>query len=420
VPRGALPPAPADAFVMGHATVDGRTVLVGATDPTVMGGSVGPGTIAKRRRLLELARLFDAPVVWLLDGPGRRTQHPNDATPGAADELVDLAARASTSTVVAAVLGPVAGHDALVAGCANHVVMTRSASVFGAGPPLVRATLGLEVTAGELGGPEVHAGGFVDHVADDEDAALVHVRAHLAGLGPARAPRPAATAGPSTRAVLPADPGRGYDVDALLATLADNGSWRRDGEAGGALATGTLEVGGVELAVVASDPTAGDGRIDVAAAEAARRRIERAAHAGTPLVVLADSPGPAIGPDAERSGTVPAVARLLRAANDHPGPILVVVVRRAHGDVPSVLGFGATAHVLVSLAFPGARLGPLPAETASAAVARPADVDALIEHTEFGGAVDAADRLVVDRVIDPDAVRAELDAALRGWGGISG
>lgn len=420
VPRGALPPAPADAFVMGHATVEGRPVVVGAADPTVMGGSVGPGTIAKRRRLIELAQLIGAPVVWLLDGPGRRTQHPNDATPGAVDELRDLAALASTSTVVAAVLGPVAGHDALVVGCANHVVMTRSASVFAAGPPLVRATLGLEVTAGELGGPEVHPGWFVDHVADDEVAALAHIRAHLAGLGPTSAPHPAATSRLGARAVLPADPGRGYDLDALLATLADAGSWCRDGEAGSALVTGTLEVGGVELAVVASDPSVGDGRIDVPAAEGARRRFERAADTSTPVLVLADTTGPAIGPEAERSGTVPAVARLLRAANDHPGPILAVVVRRAHGDVPSVLGFGSTARVLVSLALPGARLGPLPAETASAAVARPADVAALVEHTEFGGAVDAADRLTVDRVVDPDAVRAELDAALRRWGGLRG
>lgn len=420
VARGALPPAPADAFVMGHAMVAGSPVLVGATDPTVMGGSVGPGTIAKRRRLLELARLMGAPVVLMLDGPGRRTQHPNDATPGAVDELRDLAALARTATVVAVVLGPVAGHDALVAGCANHVVMTRAGSLFVAGPPLVRATLGLEVTAGELGGPHMHGDGFIDHVADDEAAALAHVRGRVGGHGGSRPEVPTVSVSPGVRRALPADPARPYDLDALVSSLADAGSWCRDGDEVGALVTGTLRVDAVDVAVVASDAAQDDGRIDVASAEAARRRFEAAALAGMPVLVLVDSPGPALGPEAERSGTVPAVARLLRAANDHPGPIIPVLVRRAYGDVPSILGFGATERVLLSLALPGARLGPLPAETASAAVAQRADVTALVEHTEFGGAVDAAERLVVDRVVDPDALRTELGTALRRWGAFRG
>jgi len=420
VSRGALPPAPADAFVMGTATVDGRAVLVGAVDATVMGGSVGPGTIAKRRRLLALARTLGAPLVLMLDGPGLRTRHPNDAAPGSFDELGALVRIAATTPVVALVLGPVAGHDSLVAGCANHVVMCRSAAVFGAGPPLVHATLGLEVTAGELGGPAVHAGGLVDHVAEDEAAAIAHVRAHLgAGRAPAP-PRSPASAGPSVRDVLPADPDGVYDLDTLLAAIADPGTWRRDGAVGAAIATGTARVGGVEVAVVASDPAHDDGRIGVVAADLARRRFEAAAATGAPILVLADSPGPALGPEAERSGTVAALARLLVAANEHPGPVLAVIVRRAHGDTATVLGFGTDERVLVSLGLPGARLGPLPAETASDAVRRRADVATLIECTEFGGAVDAADRLVVDRVVDPDALRTELDAALRSRDAVRG
>ncbi|HEY6319569.1 MAG TPA: carboxyl transferase domain-containing protein, partial [Acidimicrobiia bacterium] len=48
VHRGVTPPVPADGLVAGHGLVDGRPVLAGAEDFTVMGGSIGHGTAAKR------------------------------------------------------------------------------------------------------------------------------------------------------------------------------------------------------------------------------------------------------------------------------------------------------------------------------------------------------------------------------------
>lgn len=411
VQRGALPPAPADAFVTGHATIEGHPVLVGASDPSVMGGSVGYGTIAKRRRLVALAEMTGRPLVLLLDGPGLRTRHPNDAATWAGDELRGLARLAAAVPVAAAILGPVAGHDALLAATARHVVMTRRAAVFGAGPPLVFAATGVEVAAGDLGGPSVHEGRLVDHVADDERSAVAAVRAYvLAHAGAPVVPQGLGSASP-VRAVLPADPATAYDIDALVRAIGDEDGWTRDAGPPAGLIVGTVVIGGHALAVIASDPGHDDGRIDVAGAEAARRRLDAAA--GEPVLVLIDSSGPALGPDAERSGVSRAVTALMAAVAGRTAPSVVVVVRRAHGDVPTILGLGPGAAVVAALAFPGARLGPLPAETASEAVGVAVDVEALVEHTEFGGAVDAADQLLVDRVIDPDALRNEILVALR-------
>ncbi|MCJ7439445.1 MAG: acetyl-CoA carboxylase carboxyltransferase subunit, partial [Acidimicrobiia bacterium] len=75
VQRGASPAAPADAFVAGHGRIDGRSTLVGAEDFTVMGGSIGLGTTAKRQRLAELARQERVPLVMLLEGAGERAQN---------------------------------------------------------------------------------------------------------------------------------------------------------------------------------------------------------------------------------------------------------------------------------------------------------------------------------------------------------
>ena len=75
VHRGVTPPAPADGLVGGHARIDGRTVVVGSEDFTVMGGSIGIGTHAKRLRLAKLAGQEGVPLVMLLEGAGERSQN---------------------------------------------------------------------------------------------------------------------------------------------------------------------------------------------------------------------------------------------------------------------------------------------------------------------------------------------------------
>src|SRR5947208_2240210 len=79
VHRGVVPPVPADGLIAGHGLIDGRPVLVGAEDFTVMGGSIGRGTTAKRQRLAELAGQERVPLVMLLEGAGERTQNAFEA-----------------------------------------------------------------------------------------------------------------------------------------------------------------------------------------------------------------------------------------------------------------------------------------------------------------------------------------------------
>ena len=73
---------------------------------------------------------------------------------------------------VTAVLGPSAGPGTLSAPLADFTVMTPTSSIFSGGPPLVKASLGEEVTNEELGGPEVVLrSGLIDNLSlDDKDA----------------------------------------------------------------------------------------------------------------------------------------------------------------------------------------------------------------------------------------------------------
>ena len=65
-------PIPADALVAGMGRVEGRPVLVGAEDFTVLGGSIGPGASDKRTRLAQWAAQERVPLVMLLEGAGHR------------------------------------------------------------------------------------------------------------------------------------------------------------------------------------------------------------------------------------------------------------------------------------------------------------------------------------------------------------
>ena len=156
VQRGMSPPAPADGLIAGHGAIDGRPVLVGAEDFTVMGGSIGLGAHAKRVRLARLAAQEQVPLVMLLEGAGERAQNAYERYPHAPNDLQELARLSGQVPTVAVVMGVSAGHGALTAPLMDFTVMVEGAAMFSAGPPLVAAATGEEVGKEELGGTAVH------------------------------------------------------------------------------------------------------------------------------------------------------------------------------------------------------------------------------------------------------------------------
>src|SRR4051812_39449274 len=202
VGRGMTPNAPADGLVAGHGTVAGRPVLVGAEDFTVMGGSIGIGTHAKRHRLAQLALQEQVPLVMLLEGAGERAQNAFERYPHAPNDLQELVRLQGVVPTVAVVMGASAGHGALTAPLMDFVVMVEGAAMFSAGPPLVAAATGEEVTKEELGGVAVHTAvsGVAHNAVADDAAALALARQYLAFFPTnAASPVPAAATGDGPR-----------------------------------------------------------------------------------------------------------------------------------------------------------------------------------------------------------------------------
>src|SRR5213078_3667373 len=166
--------APADGVITGYGKVDGRLAAVAAYDFTVMAGSMGMTGEMKVARLRELALTKRIPMIWLLDSAGARIQEAvGSLFAGSGSLFREEVVMSGVVPQVAALMGPCAAGTAYIPGLADFVPMVKGrGSMALAGPYLVKAVTGEDVTQEELGGSRVHCrkSGVADlEVASDED-----------------------------------------------------------------------------------------------------------------------------------------------------------------------------------------------------------------------------------------------------------
>lgn len=415
------PAVPADGLVAGTLRIDGRTGVVLAEDFTVQGGSIGHPNAAKRARLVRLALEQCCPLLVLLDGAGERASNQDERYPHAPGDLQLLAELQGQAPIVAIVLGSSAGHGALAAMFADLVIMAEGSSLFSAGPPLVKAAMGIETTADELGSALLHTrdSGVAHQRCASEPECFSLARRFLGLLAEpdaaADAAAPAATAPrpvDALLAIIPPNLAQPYDMRKVLAELADADSLLElQPDHGRTLIAALARIGGRSCLLIANQPMVEAGAITRQAADKACYFIELAHRFGLPLVSLVDNPGVMPGPAAERSGVLRAAAGMFRAQRHYRGRKVVVTLRKAFGFGSSVMGMNPWDRQLLSLALPGVSLGGIPALGAAAATgADTVATEALAAHQS--GAWAGADAMAFDRIVDPRELRNELIAAL--------
>ncbi|MEI8000109.1 MAG: carboxyl transferase domain-containing protein [Actinomycetes bacterium] len=416
------PATPADALVAGFGEIDGRPAVAGAEDFTVLGGSIGNGASDKRYRLCQLAAQERVPLVFMLEGAGHRLTNP--AAGRRPNDLQGLADLSGLVPMVCLVLGASAGHGALTAPLSDFVVMTEESQLFTAGPPLVKAAIGEDVTKEELGGPQVHvhASGVAHNLVPDDHAAIALARRYLSYFPTNAWERPEVTAGPDTGPrrveelldLVPPDPRRGYSMRAVLDLVVDHGSLLEvQPTFGSAVVTALARLGGESVAIVANDPQVMAGTVDADAADKAAHFIGVADAFHLPLVLLADNPGVMAGTAAERVGALRHVARMFAAQHRYQGVKLHVTVRKAFGFGSSVMGMNPFDHQTRSTAFPAVTLGALPAHSGGASAKLDAAERERLAADQARGSFRVADNLGYDGVIDPRDLRDELLRGLR-------
>jgi acetyl-CoA carboxylase carboxyltransferase component len=411
----------ADGIVAGSGCINGSPVMVGAEDFTTLAGTIGHGSNAKRYRLAELALRNKIPLVMLLEGAGYRPGQENARTP------TDMLAQARCSgrvPLVAGVLGPSAGHGALVAPVCDFTIMSRQGAIFTAGPPVVKESTGEEISKEDLGGPGVAvASGVIHNVADGDEAVLDDIRTYLSYFpssawsyppslpaGDAASPRST----PELLEIVPRDNRRIYDMRAVINVVADSTDWFEvQPKFGKAIVCALAHLGGEPVAVVANQPQVLAGSIDADAADKAAHFISVADSFHLPIVFLADNPGMLPGSRSERSGILRSGARMFVAQTTATTLKLHLTLRKAYGFgsmVMSLLGFDDQ---VATFGYPGATMGAMSAAALSRASHAEEDVASKLRHEELRASFFSAKRLGFDELIDPRETRDVLLAALQ-------
>lgn len=412
----------ADGLVVGSGSINGSPVMLGAEDFTTMAGSIGPGGNSKRYRIAELALRDKIPLVMLLEGAGFR---PGGGHYGRTP--TDLLAQAQCSghvPTVAAVLGPSAGHGALVAPVCDFRIMSAQGAIFTAGPPVVKESTGEDISKEDLGGPDVALpSGVIHNVAEDDEAVLDDVRRYLSYFPPSAwsypSPRPADAAGeprqtPELLDIVSRDNRRVYDMRAVLDVIFDSPDWFEvQPRYGKAIICALAHLGGHPVAVVANQPQVLAGSIDADAADKAAHFILVADSFHLPIVFLADNPGMLPGSRSERTGVLRAGARMFAAQTAATTLKLHLTLRKAYGFgsmVMSLLGFD---HQVATFAYPGATMGAMSAAALSRASHAGEDLSAKLRDAELQASYRSAEHMGFDELIDPRETRDALLASLK-------
>jgi len=420
---GGEEPLAGDGVVGGTARISGRSVVVIAEDFTVRGGSIGHPNAAKRTRLVRLALEQCLPLVLMLDGAGERAGNPRERYPNCPNDLQLVADLKGRVPVVTLVLGTSAGHGALTGMFADLIIMAEGSALFSAGPPLVRAALGIEATSEAIGGASLHTrdSGVAHNLGKTEEDCFAMARYFLSML-PTRAgaplpefrqhPSAAPRAVDNLMEIIPPPVNQSYDMRHVLHALVDDECLLElQPEFGRSLIAAMGRIGGIPAMLIANQPAVLAGAITRESAEKACHFIEVADHFGLPLISLLDNPGVMPGPAAEKSGVLRAASRMFRAQRRFRGRKIVVTLRKAFGFGSSVMGMNPWDGQVISLALPCANLGGIPAVGGAEAAHANGEDAARLKDIQSGAWV-PADAMAFDRIVAPGDLRNELINAL--------
>src|SRR5256714_13253342 len=424
----------ADGVVTGTGTIGGRPVALMANDPTVKAGSGGPKVVEKIVRIQERALNQRLPMVYLVDSAGARITEQTRMFPGRrhAGRIFHNQVRLSGVVPQVCVLfGPSAAGGAYIPSFCDVVIMRDgNASMYLGSPRMAEMVIGEKVSLEEMGGARMHTGvsGVGHFLAKSDEEGIDTAKRYLsyfptnwkAEPPPAPPAEPAADAH-SIRELIPADENKPFDVIQLIDALVDEGSftevhkrWAKE------LVVGYARVEGRAIGVIANQPKQRGGVLFVDSADKAARFILTCNAFNIPLLFLADVPGFMIGTAVERQGIIRHGAKMISAVSEATVPKLSVIVRKAYGAGLYAMA-GPAFEPDACIALPGARIAVMGPQAAINAVyynqvqaiqdegERAAFVEKL--RREYGEEIDIlhlASELVVDAVIQPEDLRAEL------------
>ena len=422
-------------LITGIGRVSGRTCMILCNDATVKGGTYYPLTVKKHLRAQEIAMENRLPCIYLVDSGGANLPHQAEVFPDREHfgriffNQANMSAKAIPQ--IACVMGSCTAGGAYVPAMSDEtVIVKKQGTIFLAGPPLVKAATGEEISAEDLGGGDLHArkSGVVDHLAENDEHALTIVRDIVSHLGAnegfkveAREPRPPKYDSQELYGIIPEDVRAPYDVHEVIARLVD-GSEFHEFKAlyGSTLVCGFAHIWGTPVAILANN-----GVLFSESAQKGAHFIELAQQRKIPLLFLQNISGFMVGGKYEAEGIAKHGAKLVTAVATATVPKITVLIGGSFGAGNyGMCGRAYSPRFLFS--WPNARISVMGGEQAASVLATvhrdaaswsPEQAEAFKapirqKYEDEGNPYYATARLWDDGVIDPAQTRDVLGLAL--------
>jgi acetyl-CoA carboxylase carboxyltransferase component len=423
-----------DGVVTGFGTIDGRRVAVFSQDFSVFGGSLGEAYAEKMVKLMDLAERYGCPIIGINDSAGARIQEGVEGLAGYGEVFFRNVRASGVVPQISLIAGPCAGGAVYSPAMTDFIFMVEKTSqMFITGPDVIKTVTGETVTHEQLGGANTAArvSGVAHFTAVDEDDLAEQVRRLLSFLPSNNlddAPRyepedDAARESPELDELVPEQSTKPYDMhDALGAVLDDGDFFEVQAAHAQNIICGFGRLDGYPVGIVANQPKALAGTLDIDASIKAARFVRFCDAFNIPLVVFEDVPGFLPGTEQEYRGIVRHGSKLLYAFAEATVPRVTVITRKAYGGAYVVMNskhIGADFNV----AWPTAEIAVMGSDAAVNLIFRkeiagaddPAErkKELVAEYEElFASPYQAASRGYIDDVIQPRLTRPWLIRAL--------
>ena len=427
-----------DGVVVGSGTIDGRLVYVFAQDFTVNGGSLSKTMSEKICKVMDMAMTMGAPCIGINDSGGARIQEAIDALAGYGEIFERNILASGVIPQISMIYGPCAGGAVYSPALTDFTLMMEGTSyMFLTGPAVVKTVTGENVDAEHLGGASVHASksGVTHFTAKTEEEGIEMIKtliSYIPSNNMEEAPRkecndPLNRMDDSLNEIIPEDPNQAYDMYKVIAAITDNGEFFEvQPKFAKNIIIGFARFNGQSVGIVANQPSAYAGVLDVNASRKGARFVRFCDAFNIPIVSLVDVPGFLPGTGQEYNAVILHGAKLLYAYGEATVPKVTVTLRKSYGGSHIVMGC-KQLRADINLAWPSAEIAVMGAAGAVAVLqAKEAkkikeeggDVKVFLAEKEaeyqelFANPYQAAQFGYIDDVIEPRNTRFRICRAL--------
>ncbi|HET6528482.1 MAG TPA: acyl-CoA carboxylase subunit beta [Balneolaceae bacterium] len=419
-----------DGVVTGYGKIHGRPVYIFSQDFTVFGGSLSETHAEKICKIMDLAMKNGVPIIGLNDSGGARIQEGVSSLGGYAEVFWRNSMASGVIPQLSAVMGPCAGGAVYSPALTDFIFMVKNTSyMFVTGPNVVKTVTHEEVTSEELGGASAHSTkSGVAHFAEENDAIclqemrkiLTYIPQNCEEKPPRAEPKaPDAAKAKKLADIVPDNPNKPYDIKDVIGGIVDKDSFMEVHEHyAGNIVVGFARIDGRSVGIVANQPLALAGVLDIDASLKGARFVRFCDAFNIPLVTFEDVPGFLPGTDQEWGGIIKHGAKLLYAFCEATVPKMTVITRKAYGGAYDVMN---SKHIRAdyNVAWPTAEIAVMGSKGAVEIIFRKeiaaaddpeAKEQELIDYynEEFAHPYKAAERGFIDNVVLPEETREKL------------